>query len=135
MLEVAARSIGGLCGRTLRFGTGMTLEEVILRHALGLPLDGLHREASAAGVMMLPIARAGWLERVGGRADALAVPAVEAVEISIPAGRRVRPLPEGDRYLGFLFARAVHARGGGGRSAPRPCRASTSSSPTSPMPR
>jgi 2-keto-3-deoxy-L-rhamnonate aldolase RhmA len=56
--------------------------------------------------MMLPIARAGWLAPVGGRADALAVPAVEAVEISIPAGRRVRPLPEGDRYLGFVFARA-----------------------------
>ena len=106
LLEVAARSIGGLCGRTLRFGTGMTLEEVILRHALGLPLNGLRREASAAGVMMLPIAKAGWLERVGGRADALAVPAVEAVEISIPAGRPVRPLPEGDRYLGFVFARA-----------------------------
>jgi biotin carboxylase len=106
MLEVAARSIGGLCGRTLRFGTGMSLEEVILRHAVGLPLDGIRREASAAGVMMLPIARAGWLTPVGGRADALAVPAVEAVEISIPAGRRVRPLPEGDRYLGFVFARA-----------------------------
>jgi biotin carboxylase len=110
LLEVAARSIGGLCGRTLRFGTGMSLEEVILRHALGLPLerlqlDRLYRDR-AAGVMMLPIPAEGTLERVGGRAAALAVPGIEGLEISIPLGRPVRPLPEGDRYLGFLFARA-----------------------------
>ena len=60
VLEVAARSIGGLCSRALRFGTGVTLEELILRHALGLPLDDLvRREATAAGVMMLPIRRVG----------------------------------------------------------------------------
>ena len=57
-IEVAARSIGGLCARTLRFGLGMRLEELILRHALGLPLEGrLRREQAAAGVMMLPIPR------------------------------------------------------------------------------
>jgi biotin carboxylase len=107
LLEVAARSIGGLCGRSLRFGAGVSLEEVILRHALGLPVDGLLRDASAAGVMMLPIAAGGVLERVGGRAEALAVPGIEGLEISVPVGRAVRPLPEGDRYLGFLFARAA----------------------------
>ena len=58
VIEVAARSIGGLCARTLRFGAGISLEEVILRHAVGMPLDGLAREQSAAGVMMLPIGRA-----------------------------------------------------------------------------
>ncbi len=106
LLEVAARSIGGLCGRTLRFGAGVTLEELILRHALGLPVDGLHRDGPASGVMMLPIDAAGVLDRVDGRAEALAVPGIEGLEISVPSGRPVRPLPEGDRYLGFLFARA-----------------------------
>src|ERR1019366_6949981 len=77
LLEVAARSIGGLCGRTLRFGAGVTLEEVILRHALGLSLDGLHRDGAAAGVMMLPIPADGTLEGVGGRAEAVAVPGLE----------------------------------------------------------
>ncbi len=57
VIEVAARSIGGLCARTLRFGAGIALEELVLRHALGLPLDGLEREAGASGVMMLPIPR------------------------------------------------------------------------------
>jgi hypothetical protein len=33
------------------------------------------------------------------------VPGVAGLEISIAAGRRVEPLPEGDRYLGFVFAR------------------------------
>jgi hypothetical protein len=55
MLELAARSIGGLCSRSLRFGMGVSLEELILRHALGLPFDDLGREAAASGVMMLPI--------------------------------------------------------------------------------
>jgi biotin carboxylase len=105
VIEVAARSIGGLCARTLRFGAGISLEEVILRHAVGLPLDGLARETAAAGVMMLPIARRGTLVEVRGRDDALAVPGVVGLEITIPPGREVVPLPEGDRYLGFLFAR------------------------------
>ena len=48
MIELAARSIGGLCSRSLRFGVGVSLEEVILRHALGLPLGDLGREAAAS---------------------------------------------------------------------------------------
>jgi biotin carboxylase len=105
LLELAARSIGGLCSRSLRFGLGVSLEELILRHALGLGLDGLAREEAASGVMMLPIPRAGVLEQVRGQGEALAVPGVTGLEISIAPGRPVRPLPEGDRYLGFLFAR------------------------------
>jgi biotin carboxylase len=106
VIEVAARSIGGLCARTLRFGAGISLEEVILRHALGMPLDGLTRERAAAGVMMLPIAHAGVLAEVRGRDAALAVPGVVGLEITVPVGREIVPLPDGDRYLGFLFARA-----------------------------
>ena len=105
MLELAARSIGGLCSRSLRFGLGVTLEQVILRHALGLPLGDLRREAAASGVMMLPIPRAGVLRGVRGQDEARAVPGIAGLEISIGRGRPVRPLPEGDRYLGFLFAR------------------------------
>jgi biotin carboxylase len=105
MLELAARSIGGLCSRSLRFGLGVSLEEVILRHALGLPLGDLRREAAASGVMMLPIPRAGVLREVRGQDEARAVPGIAGLEISIGRDRPVRPLPEGDRYLGFLFAR------------------------------
>ena len=105
VLELAARTIGGLCARTLRFATGVTLEELVLRHALGLPVDP-RRETVAAGVMMLPIPRAGRLTAVQGQDEARAVPGVTALEISILPGRPVLPLPEGDRYLGFLFARA-----------------------------
>jgi biotin carboxylase len=106
VLEVAARTIGGLCARALRFGAGISLEEVILRHALGRDLDGLAREATASGVMMLPIPGAGRLGAVNGQDAARAVPGVVGLEITIPVGREIRPLPEGDRYLGFLFARA-----------------------------
>jgi biotin carboxylase len=106
LLEVAARSIGGLCGRTLRFGAGVPLEELILRHAAGLPLPTLERERRAAGVMMLPIPGRGILRAVRGREAALAVAGIEGLTIAIPPGADVVPLPEGDRYLGFLFARA-----------------------------
>jgi biotin carboxylase len=107
VLEVAARSIGGLCSRALRFGAGVHLEELILRHALGLPLDGMRREAVAAGVMMLPIPRAGVLAAVRGQDRARAVAGIAGLEITIHPGRPVQPLPEGDRYLGFLFARGA----------------------------
>jgi biotin carboxylase len=105
VLEVAARSIGGLCSRTLRFGTGMTLEEIILRHALGWPIASLERERRAAGVMMIPIPRAGRFDGVHGLEDARAVPHVEDVVISAHVGQTLVPLPEGWQYLGFIFAR------------------------------
>jgi biotin carboxylase len=106
VLELAARSIGGLCSRSLRFGLGVSLEELILRHALGLPLEHLRREELASGVMMLPIPKAGTLVDVHGQEEASATPHIAGLEISVPRGRHVTPLPEGDRYLGFLFAKA-----------------------------
>jgi biotin carboxylase len=108
-LEVAARSIGGLCSRALRFGAGVRLEELILRHALGLPHPGVGRESAASGVMMLPIPRAGVLAAVGGQDRARAVAGIAGLEITIHPRRPVQPLPEGDRYLGFLFARGATA--------------------------
>ena len=107
ILELAARSIGGLCARALRFGAGVSLEEVIIRHALGMGLGGLTREPQASGVMMLPIRAAGVLEHVSGQKRALAVEGVVGLDISIAPGRSVVPLPEGDRYLGFIFARGT----------------------------
>ena len=107
VIEIAARSIGGLCSRTLTFGTGMSLEEIILRHALDLPIASLERDRRAAGVMMIPIPRGGVLEAVEGLDEARAVPGVEDVAISIPVGHEVVPLPEGARYLGFIFSRAA----------------------------
>jgi biotin carboxylase len=106
LLEVAARSIGGLCSRTLRFGAGISLEEVILRHALGLHLGELDRERRASGVMMIPIPRSGVLREVHGTDDARAVDGIVGLEITIPRGQQVQTLPEGDRYLGFIFAAA-----------------------------
>ncbi len=105
VIEVAARSIGGLCSRALRFGTGMTLEELILRHALGWKIESLDRERRPAGVMMIPIPRAGRLVAVQGKEAAEAVPGVEEVAITAHVGQELVPLPEGWQYLGFIFAR------------------------------
>lgn len=105
IIEIAARSIGGLCARTLRFGTGISLEELIIRHAIGMEVDSLQRERQPAGVMMIPIPHAGILQEVRGKREAERVSGIEEITISIPIGQEVLPLPEGASYLGFIFAR------------------------------
>lgn len=111
LIELAARPIGGRCSAVLRFGSGEpeaasgTLEEIILRHALGMPIASLQREQRAAGVMMIPIPGAGTLQEVRGVADAKAVPLIEDVQITAHPGERLVPFPEGSRYPGFIFAR------------------------------
>jgi biotin carboxylase len=110
IVEIAARTIGGLCSRILRFGAGMSLEEIVLRHALGLDAQGA-RERAAAGVMMLAVPRAGILRAVRGIEAARSVPGVVDVVVTIARGASVEPLPEGDRYLGFLFARRATPAG------------------------
>jgi biotin carboxylase len=107
MLELAARSIGGLCSRALRFPGDKTLEELILANALGqhIPAAG-HQPARPCGVFMLPVPRPGVLRAVEGRDAAAAVPGITGLTITIPVGQQVRPLPDGDRYLGFIFAEA-----------------------------
>ncbi len=106
MIEIAPRSIGGLCSRTLKFGAGISLEELILRHAVGLDIEGLSRETRAAGVLMIPTPKTGILREVDGVAAAEAVKGIRGVNISIPLGQEVFPLPEGHQYLGFIFAAA-----------------------------
>jgi biotin carboxylase len=105
VIEMAARTIGGLCGRTLRFGTGLSLEELVLRHALGQDVAAVERQDLAAGVMMIPIPGAGILTGFAGVEAARAVPGVEDVVISVRPGEKLVPLPEGSSYLGFIFAR------------------------------
>jgi hypothetical protein len=103
MLELAARSIGGLCSRSLRFLEGTSLEMLILLNALGVTVD-LGQPTGASGVLMLPVERGGVLQAVEGQAEARAVAGITGLSITIPLGHAVRPLPWGDRYLGFIFA-------------------------------
>jgi biotin carboxylase len=103
MLELAARCIGGLCSRALRFPGDTRLEELVLAHALGRPVPG-HRGGRPSGVLMLPVPRPGVLRAVEGQAEAAATAGITGLSITISVGQRVRPLPDGDRYLGFVFA-------------------------------
>ena len=105
VIEMAARAIGGRCSSMLDFASGMSLEELILRHALRMPLPPITRQAQAAGVMMLPIPYAGRLSEVRGQAEAKAVPGIIELTITAEPGDELVPLPEGTRYLGFLLAR------------------------------
>ena len=107
ILEIAARSIGGLCGRALRFGVGVTLEELVLRHAVGHAPEPPPREQQAAGVLMLPIRKRGVLDEVRGVEAAKRIPHVEDVIITARLREELVPLPEGGAYLGFAFARAA----------------------------
>jgi hypothetical protein len=113
VLEVAARPIGGLCARVLRFREKgartrplVSFEEVLLRHALGESADGWVREADASGVMMIPIPRRGILRGVSGTDAARNVPDIEDVRITAKPDQALIPLPEGASYLGFIFSRA-----------------------------
>ncbi len=105
VIEIAGRSIGGLCSRSLRFGVGLSLEELLLRHALGMDVSTLFRESVASGVMMMPIPQAGVLKGVRGVREAEAVSGVQEVTITSHLGKVLVPLPEGSSYLGFIFAR------------------------------
>jgi biotin carboxylase len=110
LLEIAARSIGGLCGRVLTHSLGMSLEELILRPLVGKPVArplALAREGGAAGVMMVPIPRRGIYHGLEGLAAAQSVPGVTGVTITAEPGQIVAPPPDGASYLGFIFARAL----------------------------
>ena len=111
VLEVAARPIGGLCAAALRFvspdGVPASLEDVLLRHAVGGDVGGYQREPSASGVMMIPIPRRGVYRGVEGVDEARAIPGIDDVRITAKLDTALVPLPEGRSYLGFIFARAA----------------------------
>ena len=110
VMEVAARSIGGLCSRALRFrsptlGENISLEELIIRLSLGEDISAIERESEASGVMMIPVPEAGILSSVEGVEEARAVPGVVDVVITAKSQQKLIPLPEGASYPGFIFAR------------------------------
>jgi len=109
LLEVAARSIGGLCSRALRFASGRTLEQLILLHALRSDAAPLAREQHAAGVMMIPVPGTGVLQDVRGLEAARRVRLIEEVTLTVHRGDHLVPLPEGHRYVGFIVARGETA--------------------------
>jgi biotin carboxylase len=106
ILEVAARSIGGLCGRVLKHVLGMSLEELILRQAIGEP-RAIAGDGGAAGVMMIPTPRRGIYHGIEGLAAAQSVPGITSVAITAEQGQIVAPPPDGASYLGFIFSRAA----------------------------
>ncbi len=106
VIEIAARSIGGLCSRSLSFGLMNTsLETLILRNALGMDKPELKKEPHASGVLMIPIAASGRLERIDGLDQATEIPGITGHDLSAHPGSNVTALPEGDAYLGFVYAR------------------------------
>lgn len=107
LIEMAGRSIGGLCSTVLEFGAGISLEEIILRHAVGEALPGGTGMDHAAGVMMIPIPKGGILRGVAGVEAAATVPGVTGVDITAPLHQPLVPLPEGTSYLGFIFAQGA----------------------------
>lgn len=104
IVEIAGRSIGGLCSTILQFGTNMSLEELILRHAIGEEIGNVSRDGHAVGVMMIPIPHRGMLRGYSGGAEALAVPGITGIEITAKLHAPILALPEGASYLGFIFA-------------------------------
>jgi biotin carboxylase len=112
VLEAAPRPIGGLCSHALRFGpTRISLEELLLRHALALGGDELPREEAASGVMMIPVPRSGILEGVDGLDEAEKVQGIDEIRITARLRDYVAAWPEGSSYLGFIFARGESSSG------------------------
>ena len=115
ILEMAARPIGGLCSKVLRFAgipgiATASLEDVLLRHAVGHDISAVSRETSAAGVMMIPIPRRGTLKHVYGIEEATTLGGIEEVQITAKTDQLLEPLPEAGSYLGFIFARGLEPR-------------------------
>jgi len=105
LLELAARTIGGQCGRLIEFSLQQKLEELVIRGMCGLPFE-IQARGDAAGVLMIPITASGILQRVEGLTAAMQTEYVRDVEIHISPGYELVPLPEGASYLGFIFAQA-----------------------------
>ena len=80
LLEASPRPIGGLCARVLRFGPQrISLEELLVRNAMGMAGEEMEREPQAAGVMMIPVPSSGILESVAGLEEACATPGIEEI--------------------------------------------------------
>jgi len=104
VIDIASRTIGGKCSRAIKFSDEISLESIILSHVLGKELPSIVPISGSSGVMMIPIPKSGVLKKVLGKENALGIKGIEEIEISIPLGEKIVQLPEGDRYLGFIFA-------------------------------
>ena len=105
VLEAAPRPIGGLCSHALRFGPQrIFLEDLLVRHAMGMPGTDLDREDDASGVMMIPVPKTGTLEKVEGEEQARATPLIDDLQITARLHDLIAAWPEGSSYLGFIFA-------------------------------
>ena len=105
ILEVASRTIGGDCGQTLNSDTGFNIEELTIALAMNKDYE-IIKDETCRGVMMIPIKKGGILRRVEGLSDAKNVEHIESVDIIIREGNELIPLPEGNQYPGYIFARA-----------------------------
>ena len=107
IIEVAARSIGGLCSRSLNFGLmGTTLESLILRNAIGSERTTLRREPSASGVLMVPTPHSGTLSAIANQEETRQIEGITGMDFTITPGGRITAPPDGERYLGFVYARS-----------------------------
>jgi biotin carboxylase len=113
-IEVAPRPIGGMCARALRFQPAtqlglISLEELLLRHALGLPGADAPREKQASAVMMIPVPKSGTFAKIEGVEEACTIPGISSLEITARLHDYITAWPEGSSYLGFIFASAAHS--------------------------
>ena len=104
ILEVASRTIGGDCARVLD-NENFSIEELAILLAIGQPVTPYIAE-QARGVMMIPIRQKGLLKRVEGLLQASKIKHIDKIDIIIGEGHELIPLPEGNQYLGYIFASA-----------------------------
>tara|TARA_A100001037_G_C15146585_1_gene636588 strand:+ start:2080 stop:3321 length:1242 start_codon:yes stop_codon:yes gene_type:complete len=104
IIDIASRTIGGKCSRVIKFLDEISLESIILSHIMGEKIPKIVPMSSSSGVMMIPIPKSGILKEVKGKEEGLKIKGIEEIEITIPLGEKIVQLPEGDRYLGFIFA-------------------------------
>lgn len=108
MLEIAPRTIGGLCSRLLIPLLGRSLESLVLDQALGR-FEPLETASGAAGVYMIPVPHPGLFESVEGLEQAQNIPGITGITITASVDEPLEPLPEGNKYVGFVFAAADDA--------------------------
>jgi len=107
ILEIASRTIGGDCARMLD-NEQLGIEELAISLAIDQPIK-FEIDKQARGVMMIPVKESGLLRRVEGLLEANKVDFIDNIDIIISQGHELIPLPEGNQYLGYIFASADSA--------------------------
>jgi len=110
IIEIGARPIGGMCARAHNYCLGLDYSEIVLRNALGDPVEVRYNSHIPAGVMMVPVPGAGRLVGVEGVEEARRVHGVRDVFIMARPGDVIRTFPEQGCYLGFILATGSSTR-------------------------